>query len=379
LFLYNVQNSVAEDLALILQNIISGGSAGFGVSGNIAPGIDTVRVQRQGVDGNAVQSSQQAQRLGQSTLTASGLSGMEGVRIFPYEGRNALAIVGTADQYRRIETMLNTLDVGANQVLLEATIIEVTLRDELSRGVRWFFGDEQSEVSFSDVATGAIAPAFPGFAFTFDNDDVRVAIDALSSLTDVNFLSSPSIMVLDNATATLQVGDQVPIATQSAVGVIDAGAPIVNSVSFRDTGVILTITPRVNDNGLVLLEIEQEVSDVVPTVTSGIDSPTIQQRRVQTTVAVQDGSSLALGGLIEDSVSTTKIGVPIISRVPVIGELFKSQSDITDRTELLIIITPRVIRNTQEAQDVTNELRQRLQGIAPFAQRLRLAPVEEDE
>ena len=372
LYLYNVQNALAEDLSLILQNIIAGGSNGFSAIGGVAPGLDIARAQRPGNTADEANLPTVGPSRARGRSSAGGLSGLESVRIFPYEGRNAIAIVATADQYRRMQPMLETLDVAANQVLLEATIVEVTLRDELSRGVRWFFGDEESEITFSDVMTGAIAPSFPGFAYTFDNgDDIRVAIDALSSITDVNFLSSPSIMVLDNATATLQVGDEVPIATQSAVGVLDPASPIVNTVSFRDTGVILTITPRVNDSGLVLLEITQEVSDVVPTVTSGIDSPTIQQRRIETTVAVQDGASLALGGLIEDSVSTTQTGVPFVSQVPILGELFKSQTDIADRTELLIIITPRVVRNLQEADEVTNEFRERLQGIAPIEGRLR--------
>ena len=362
LFLYNVQNAVAEDLTVILQNVING-SNGFGTAGvnngSVAPGLETTQAQRQGANSQA-----------NLTRGPDNLQGLQGVRIFPYEGRNAIAIVATQEQYTRIERMLVTLDVAANQVLLEATILEVTLRDELDRGVRWFFSENNSEFAFSDLASGAVASTFPGFSYIFDDQNINLAINALSTVTDVDFLSSPSILVLDNATATLQVGDEVPIATQSAVGVLNPDAPIVNTVTLRDTGVILTITPRVNESGLVLLDIEQEVSDVVPTVTSGIDSPTIQQRRIQTMVAVQDGQSLALGGLVEDSITQTRNGVPFISRVPLVGELFKSQNDTSERTELLIIIRPRVIKSAQDATDATRELRERLRGIAPFEQRL---------
>ena len=362
LYLYNVQNAVAEDLTVILQNVISGSNGFASAASNgrgVAPGLQTTQAERQGTNTGAG-----------LTRGPDNLQGLQGVRIFPYEGRNAIAIVATQDQYTRIERMLVTLDVAANQVLLEATILEVTLRDELDRGVRWFFSENNSEFAFSDLASGAVASTFPGFSYVFDDQNINLAINALSTVTDVDFLSSPSIMVLDNATATLQVGDEVPIATQSAVGVLNPDAPIVNTVTLRDTGVILTITPRVNESGLVLLDIEQEVSDVVPTVTSGIDSPTIQQRRIQTMVAVQDGQSLALGGLVEDSVTQTRNGVPFISRVPLLGELFKSQTDTTERTELLIIIKPRVIKSAQDATDATRELRERLRGIAPFEQRL---------
>ncbi|NIR61166.1 MAG: hypothetical protein GWO02_17510 [Gammaproteobacteria bacterium] len=163
----------------------------------------------------------------------------------------------------------------------------------------------------------------------------------------------------------------MPIATQSAVSVTDPDAPVVNSIQFRDTGVILEVTPRVNASGLVVLEVLQEVSDVIETTTSDIDSPTIQQRSIESTVAVQSGDSIALGGLIRDRNEDGVTGVPLLSEIPVFGNLFKTTEDLMRRTELLVLITPRVVRNRREALDVTEELRRRLSAIEPLEQRIK--------
>jgi general secretion pathway protein D len=197
-----------------------------------------------------------------------------------------------------------------------------------------------------------------------------VALNLLTEITDVRVISSPQLMVLDNQTARLQVGDQVPIATQSAVSISDPDAPIVNSIQFRDTGVILEVTPRVNASGLVVLDVFQEVSDVIATTTSDIDSPTIQQRSIESTVAVQSGDTVALGGLIRDRDEDSVTGVPLLSSIPVLGNLFKTTQTQTRRTELLVLITPRVVRDRREALEVTDELRRRLRTLEPLEQRI---------
>ena len=161
-----------------------------------------------------------------------------------------------------------------------------------------------------------MTPVFPRFSHVLQHENIQVVVDALSSITDVNIISSPTLMVLDNKKATLQVGNEVPIVTQSAVAVLMPGSPIVNSVTYRNTGIVLSITPRVGDNGRILLEVEQEASDVVRTDTSGIDSPTIQQRRIKTTVAVNDGESIILGGLIQDRADNKRDQVPLVGEVP---------------------------------------------------------------
>ena len=189
----------------------------------------------------------------------------------------------------------------------------------------------------------------------FANSDAQVVLNALTEVTDVNVISSPQLMVLDNQSATLNVGDQVPIVTQS--GSTTTSVDIIQSIEYRDTGVVLQITPRVNAGGLVVLDIIQEVSDAIETETSEIDSPTIQQRRIESTVAVQSGETVAIGGLIRDTRTDTVKGIPLLSEIPLLGNLFKTTVEIIRRTELLVMITPRVVSNVEEARAVTQELR----------------------
>lgn len=283
------------------------------------------------------------------------------ISIIEDEPNNALVITATAREYKRVRQILERLDVAPKQVLLEATIAEVGLSDELKMGVRWFFRAGNSDLKFSDVETGAISSVFPGFSHFLNAANIQVVFNALSSITDVNIISSPTLMVLDNKKATLQVGDEVPIVTQSAVAVGTTDAPVVNSVSYRNTGIVLNITPRIGDQGRVLLEVEQEASEVVKTSVSGIDSPTIQQRRVKTTVAVNDGESIILGGLIQDRADNARSQLPLLGELPVLGNLFKSKSDQVARTELLVAITPRVVRDAGgQTRSITEEFRSRI-------------------
>jgi general secretion pathway protein D len=187
-----------------------------------------------------------------------------------------------------------------------------------------------------------------------------VILSALEDATEVDVISAPEVLVLNNQTAILQVGDQVPIATQSAVSVVAGGAPVVNTIEYRDTGVTLKVTPRVNQGGMVMMDISQEVSDVAATTTSTLDSPTINQRKISSTVAVHDGQTIALGGLISDNRTKSKSGIPVLQNIPVLGSLFATTDHQDSRTELLVLITPHVVENAQKAQSVTEELRRKL-------------------
>lgn len=283
-----------------------------------------------------------------------------GISVIADEANNSLIVTATPSEYRRIQQILTRIDIAPAQVLLEATIAEVTLNDRLKFGLRWFFRAGDSQLRLTDSAVGAVGATFPGFSYFLNVPNVQVALNALTTVTDVNVVSSPSLVVLDNKKATLQVGAEVPVATQSAVSVISPGAPIVNSVTFRSTGVILGITPRISENGRVLLEIEQEVSDVVPTTTSNIDSPTIQQRRVKTTVAVNDGESIVLAGLMQDTNTITKKQIPIVGQLPIVGNLFKDKDDEIKRTELLIAITPQIVKDAHQMRAIASEFRDRM-------------------
>ena len=276
------------------------------------------------------------------------------------DASNAIVAFATGDEHEELAQLIAELDSTPAQVLIEATIAEVTLNDELQLGVRWFFENGNFSFSFSDLASGGVAPTFPGFSMLFKGGSAMVALNALSSVTDVNIVSTPSVLVIDNREAELRVGDQVPIATRSSVTTTDADAPVVNDISLRDTGVILKIRPRISSAGRIIMDIEQEVSDVIETTTSGIDSPTISQRRLKTSVAVDSGQTLALGGLIEDTTSKVTRKVPVLGDIPILGLAFRDKDDGVERRELLILITPRVIRDGNEAREITDEYRMRV-------------------
>lgn len=298
-------------------------------------------------------------------------------RIVADTRNNALLIYATAKEYEAVKAALEKLDIVPLQVLIEATIAEVTLNDTLKYGLEWFFDVGNHTITFNstDQRTSNPRPStsiftqLPGLSWLFATSDVRVVLNALTAITDVNVISSPTLLVLDNEPARLQVGDQVPIAVRSAQSLTNVDAPIVNEIEYRDTGVILDIIPHVNSSGLVVLDIVQEVSDVGATsaaagttVTEGI-TPTISQRRVASTVAVNTGETVALGGLIRDLDTQSVTGVPLLSDIPILGNLFKTTSNVKRRTELLVLLTPRVVRNSGDARTITEELRQRLHAV----------------
>jgi general secretion pathway protein D len=404
-YVYRVQNGRAADLAGVLSETFGVTTATVGPSDLLAPGLEPVAVGSSGfaIGESEVETGEEADveprrptgaarsgrgaapsgfgapRAGIESRTPTGLeSAFEGedVRIIADETTNSLVIRASPRAYEEIESALRQLDIVPLQVLIEATIAEVTLRGELRYGVEWFF--RYGDVSFAST-TGLvdnIADSLPevpplGFAALFSNADVRAVFNALERVSDLNVISSPQLLVLNNQTARLQVGDQVPIATQSAVSIIDPEAPVVNSIEQRDTGVILSVTPRVNNSGLVIMEIDEETSDPIQTESSNIDSPTIQQRRVASTVAVQTGQTVVLGGLIRDSRTEANTGIPVLRNLPIVGPLFGVTSDESLRTELLVVITPRVIQNPDQARAVTEELRQRLRGLAPLSIKVR--------
>jgi general secretion pathway protein D len=386
-FSYKVRNRPAGELAQLLTRIYGGSSA---VRQQAAGGSDAVVAPDAGARPPALDSGAGAAPVATAAVvvdpTRSAAGGTQpaapsalaidptrgpaagaeergpagGVSIVPDEANRMLLISATRAEYRRILSILERVDTLPDQVMIEATIAEVTLNDDLQMGVRWFFQKNQHQLSFTDSLVGAIAPTFPGFSYFFNSLNVQVVLNALSAVTDVNVVSSPTLTVLDGKRATLQVGDEVPIITQQAIAVTTPGAPVVNSVQYRNTGVILGIVPRINEKGRILLDIEQEVSEVGTTTSSNIDSPTFQQRRIKTTVSVRDGESLALGGLMQDRSSLARDQVPIAGEVPVLGNLFKSKTDTIKRTELLIIMTPRVVRDANQVRWITDEFRDKL-------------------
>ncbi len=369
IFVYFVENARAVELAEILTEIFSPGEAPTISRPELAPGLQPIEISgaQAETEGEGGQPVRRRNPNGEDIRT-----GAQGpIRIIADASRNALVVLATPRDYRLVQSAFSRLDIIPLQVLIEATIAEVVLNQDLRYGLEWFFRSGSSTFTLSSLVEGAVAPIFPGFSYVLATEDVRVVLNALEQVTDVRVISSPSLAVLDNQTARLVVGDQVPILTRTSQSVDTPDAPVVSSIEYLDTGVQLNVTPRVNAGGLVTLEIDQNVSDVTPTVTSGIDSPTIQQRQIQSTVAVQDGQTVALGGLIRDRQGLTTRGLPYLARIPVIGFLFGQRGRVDDRTELIIFITPRVIRNPAEAGRITEELRSRLRDVAPLDVRIR--------
>lgn len=287
-------------------------------------------------------------------------------RISVDESKNALLIEATPVDYRRIMKLIRNADTMPKQVLIEVTIAEISLNDELQFGVRWFLqGKGGSSATFTNDAGGSLASVFPGFSYAVSAANIAATLNTLNQITTVNVLSSPSLTVMDNHAAYLQIGDEVPITTQSAVGVETAGAPVINSITYKDTGIILEIMPHISASGRVLLDLQQEVSSVVPTTSSGIDSPTIQQRRIKTSVVVNNGQGLVLGGLIQHQNNNTQNQMPVLGSIPVIGSAFRSKDNTIGKTELMIFITPRVMRTLNEARWITDEFRREMQRDFP--------------
>jgi general secretion pathway protein D len=297
------------------------------------------------------------------------------MRIVPNPQNNALLIYATPQERDTVEAALRRLDILPLQVRIDAVIAEVTLNDALQYGTQFFFREGSVSSALGNVAATALSGAIPGYVFAAGAANSRVAISALQSVTDVRVLSSPQLMVLDNEPARLQVGSLVPFLTQSAQSTLTTGAPVVNSIAYRETGVIMEVTPRVNSGGLVTLDIAQEVSDVDPTQTTrGLNSPTFLQRTVRSRVAVQDGQTIGLAGLIRDNVTTGNGGIPWLRSVPVLGALVSQQDNRRQRTELLVLITPRVIHDQRDARSLTEDLQAQLPNAAVIPSALNSLP-----
>jgi general secretion pathway protein D len=364
IYVYEVQNGKADDLAQSLNSILSLGGSGLAESALEGPGPGSVNLPARSLGSPTSTVNQAVRERLSGALPAEQGAGNGGLKIVPNVENNSLLVFASPSEFKLIEAAIKRLDVLPLQVLIEASLAEVSLTDDLRFGLQFAYQTGDGPVVLSDGNSGVVSPQFPGFSYLYTaRQDIRAVLNAIESLTDVNVLSSPKLLVLNNREAELQIGDQVPITVQSAVSTGDNAAPIVNAVQLRDTGVILRITPRANRSGLVLLDIAQEVSDVVPTTTSNIDSPTIQQRKLSSTIAVRDGETIALGGLIRESKSRTRSGIPYLRRIPLLGNLFGSTSKNSRRNELIVLITPRVLRSSQETEAMMKDLREQFRGL----------------
>ncbi len=358
LHVYSVKNRRASELAQILGAIFGADVQGARPQTSALPAGQETDLQTTGD-----QAPEAAQSAGVATVSgAAGGAGQSGVlQIVADEASNSLVALANGDGAKALRGALRRLDVQPLQVMIEATLVEVVLNDTLEYGVRWFFQSGNFEIGVGPIlATGANA-LVPGFNSSFVTDDITVTLRALDAVTDIQVLSAPTLMVLDNQPARLTVGDEVPVATGSSEGDSEDSLTLTD-FEYRDTGVILDIRPSVNAGGLVVLDIRQEVRDVVDTV--GTDNPTFSQRVIESTIAVQNGQTVALAGLIEEESGFGRDGIPILSRIPVLGSAFGTTTEVNNRTELLVLIRPVVVRDQGAAYAATEELRRKLISLA---------------
>jgi len=342
LWIYRPKNTSAEALAKTLNSVLTIQTGGEGMRAT----------------GSAAASDTGSSGQAQPPAVRGADSVDEAVRAAVDKDTNTLLVSAPAWRWTQIQKILEEIDRPQAQVLIEASIMEVSLSNDFRFGIDWSIlgdGDRLRARSVSNN-TGQIGPTFPGFSLTFIDTDIQAAVKALGARTSVEVVSAPKLLTLDNRTAHLQVGDQVPIVTQTSQGTTSGDAPVINNVDYRNSGVILSVTPRISGEGRIVLEVSQEVSSVVKTETSGINSPTIQQRKFESTLVVKDGGVVALGGLISRSRNRGDSGVPGLKNVPGLGNLFKTSSDDTGRTELIVLLSAKIMRDDASSNAAMQDL-----------------------
>ena len=382
LFVYHVQSGNAEHLADMLNQIFGGkkssSSSKFSANNaaSLAPGLDPASVGQAAAVENAIKAGEQAAGA-DSAKTMLGGDGLSinpdaEVKIVADKTNNSLMIMSSEAVYKQIVEALKRIDVMPMQVQVEATIMEVTLTDGLEYGLQWYLS--QSGKSFGQNGLtnlkkntdGSLAtPGGFSFSLTGGADRVMGVINALARQSKVRVLSSPSILVLDNQTASIKVGDQQPIVTgtlSTPSGSTSGSFTTTSTVQYKDTGVSLQVTPSVNASGLVKMDIQQDITDVGE-VDSATGNRSFLQRNIKSNVAVKSGETIVLGGLIRDNAASGRTGTPGLSKLPVVGGLFGSNSSTGKRTELLVLITPTAIKDQRELVKTGEEMRERMQQL----------------
>lgn len=407
LFIYQVQNVNAQHLAGVLSGIFGDGksAAQQNVSNGVAPSLGTASGGSFGQsnstmgNGNSPFGSSNtssfgsglsggfgsnnaganASRLGQTSSFASQGQGqpqaaaattLGSIRVMADTLNNSVLVWSTRAEYEKIEATLKRLDLPLTQVLIEASIVEVTLSDGLEYGLQWAFADSRANTGYTGQGAlvntngGVLSAnaALAGFSYTLKNPagNVRAVLNALSKTTSVKVLASPSLMVLDNHKATIAVGNQIPVEVGGTI--TSDGGLVSTQVQYKDTGVNLTVLPSVNSGNVVTMQVEQSVTDVGASTTTS-NQPNFLQRQISSKLAVRSGESIVMGGLIQGNSTTSKSGVPFLHKIPLFGNLFGTTDNSGGRTELLVVITPRVVRTDIDIREATEDLRNRMRSL----------------
>jgi general secretion pathway protein D len=385
LFVYSVKNGKAENLANLVSELFTKRSTTTVTPPQLAPGMRPGQIGTTPAAGTPTTTgaAQGATAPGSASIAASfAIPGSvtnvsSEVRVIADKDNNALLILATPNDYEIIESALVKLDVIPKQVLVEVTVAEVTLSDDLKFGVDWFLADRtRSDGSITSgslnmgglptTPTGSV-PAFTGLQLINRlGGDVRGVLNALGKDGRLQVLATPQLMVLDNQKAQIKIGDRISVQTQQQT-VAGSSTGLINSFQYIETGILLNVTPRINSGGQVTLEVSQEVSVPQPTSVPGAN-PDISQRTANTVVVVASGESIVLGGLIREDNTRSTSGIPLLSKIPVLGAAFGTQNIVKRRTETILLIRPVVITSSRQAVDATEELRRKmpaLEGILP--------------
>jgi general secretion pathway protein D len=364
-FVYPVRNGKAKDVAALLQQIFLGGSRV-----TPTPSRPAATPARPTVPGQTTPAPTHTPSPQISLGTPGGGEALvlDITRIIPDEVTNTIVILATPDDYALMFETIQKIDMVPRQVMIEVMIAEVTLGDDLQFGIEWSIKSKVDK-GFLDLgfntALNSAAPA----GFTFLGIDrtglIRGFLQALASESKVNVLASPHILAADNREARIQIGNQVPIVTSetpvSTTGT--AGTSVSRTIQYKDTGVILKIKPLINESGLVTLDLSQEVSDYFLQNIYGSEYPVITKREASTNLVAQDGETIVIGGLIQDNYKRSKEGLPLLSKIPLLGWLFSNTTDSAKRTEIIMLLTPLVVKNPDDAKNMTNIYIHRMQGI----------------
>ena len=346
-----------------------GGAGGGGVGGTFA--------------GRANGGAGTAERV----VGGEGTGVVRNIQVVADKEQDTMLIVATPSEYSIIEQALKKLDVPSRQVMIEVTIAEVTLTDQLQFGIDWLFkggapsgrgsggnvNQPQDQAinpavplptSAAGAAASGLAAAAQGFSYLINNANfpggVQAALNLLDTYGNTKVISNPHLAALDNQKATIKSGTQIPINQQTIVG--NTTNAITTTSSYVDTGVLLQVTPHINEGGLVTLEVDAESSTPGNPASAG-EAPPINTRSVQTTLAVPSGDTMVMGGLIQDTKANTTNGLPLVDRVPILGGLFGNQGLTNNRSELVLFITPRVITEPGDFTAVIDDLRNRMDNL----------------
>ena len=383
---YKVQHADAEELADTLNEIFTGAQK-QDKSAKVAAGKKASEISNKSTDSktDTKSSSLSSKRSSSRTKSAGGtgtaaVADVEDVRIISDKANNALIIVATPREYDVILPVIKQLDLLPLQVLIDATIVSVDLKDDLKYGIQWKLQHDNSAISSGlgaatlGTTTFGAAEAFAsgGLSAVYNSGAVNALLASQALKNNINVISSPSLMVLNNQEATIEVGTQIPTlsSTLSGAGITSGtsgsgstGLVTNSQIQYRDTGVKLEVTPRVNANGMVIMNIKQTVSDPVESTIGVTSSAAIAKKEIESSVAIQDGETIVLGGLIKENNTFNKSGIPLLHELPWVGPLFGNTTNNKDKAELVVLITPRVVKSKQDSRLISSEFKRKLTGI----------------